>query len=103
MGEVVSAVVKELSCHDCAQYVCNDAAWHSRCCEKDGDCCEFKQSVCVEPALMAIYLDYITIVIRHFICAVCVFFKKKTNCFVNVTTGERFKRNFSPLRFNSLT
>ena len=40
MGEMLSAVVKELSCHDCARYVCNDAAWHSRCCEKEGDCCE---------------------------------------------------------------
>ena len=39
MGEVVSAVVKELSCHDMCLYVCNDATWHSRCCEKDGDCC----------------------------------------------------------------
>ena len=30
MGEVVSAVVKELSCHDCARYICNDASVHSR-------------------------------------------------------------------------
>ena len=34
MGEVISAVVKELSCH-----VCNGAAWHSRCCDQD-ECCE---------------------------------------------------------------
>ena len=39
MGEVLSAVVKELSCHDCARYVCNDAAWHSRCCGQE-ECCE---------------------------------------------------------------
>ena len=39
MGEVLSAVVKELSCHDCARYVCNDAAWHSRCCSQE-ECCE---------------------------------------------------------------
>ena len=38
MGEVVSAVVKELSCHDCARYVCNDASWHSRCCDQE-ECC----------------------------------------------------------------
>ncbi len=42
MGEMLSAVVKELSCHDCARYVCNDAAWHSRCCDHpDGECCEY--------------------------------------------------------------
>ena len=39
MGEILSAVVKELSCHDCARYVCNDAAWHSRCCGQE-ECCE---------------------------------------------------------------
>ena len=39
MGEVLSAVVKELSCHDCARYVCNDATWHSRCCSQE-ECCE---------------------------------------------------------------
>ena len=39
MGEMLSAVVKELPCHDCARYVCNDAAWHSRCCDRD-ECCE---------------------------------------------------------------
>ena len=39
MGEMLSAVVKELSCHDCAQYVCNDAAWHSTCCGQE-ECCE---------------------------------------------------------------
>ena len=39
MGEVVSAVVKELSCHDCARYVCNDASVHSRCCDSE-ECCE---------------------------------------------------------------
>ncbi len=39
MGEVLSAVVKELSCHDCAHDVCNDAAWHSRCCGQE-ECCE---------------------------------------------------------------
>ena len=39
MGEVLSAVVKELSCHDCACYVCNDAAWHSRRCGQE-ECCE---------------------------------------------------------------
>ena len=35
MGETLSTVVKELSCHDCARYVCNDAA----CCDRD-ECCE---------------------------------------------------------------
>ncbi len=39
MGETLSAVVRELSCHDCARYVCNDAVWHSRCCDRD-ECCE---------------------------------------------------------------
>ena len=39
MGEIVSAVVKELSCHDCARYVCNDASVHSRCCHSE-ECCE---------------------------------------------------------------
>ncbi len=39
MGEVISAVVKELSCHDIARYVCNDASAHSRCCDKE-ECCE---------------------------------------------------------------
>eukprot|EP00973_Karenia_brevis_P027665 3813106-Karenia_brevis.AAC.1 len=39
MGEVVSTVVKELSCHDCARYVCNDASVHSRCCDSE-ECCE---------------------------------------------------------------
>ena len=39
MGEVLSAVVKELSCHDCARYVCHDATWHSRCCSQE-ECCE---------------------------------------------------------------
>ena len=39
MGEVISAVVKELSCHDCARYVCNDAGVHSRCCDAE-ECCE---------------------------------------------------------------
>ena len=41
MGEALSAVIKELSCHDCARYVFNDASWHSRCCQKEGgDCCD---------------------------------------------------------------
>ena len=40
MGEVISALVKELSCHDCAKYVCNDASLHSKCCDKD-EFCEF--------------------------------------------------------------
>ena len=40
MGEVISALVKELSCHDCAKYVCNDATMHSKCCDKD-EFCEF--------------------------------------------------------------
>ena len=39
MGEMLSAVVKEPSCHDCVRYVCNDAAWHSRCCGQE-ECCE---------------------------------------------------------------
>ena len=39
MGEVISAIVKELSCHDCARYVCNDASAHSRCCDSE-ECCE---------------------------------------------------------------
>ena len=39
MGEMLSAVVKELSCHDCTRYVCIDAAWHSRCCGQE-ECCE---------------------------------------------------------------
>ena len=39
MGEILAAVVKELSCHDCTRYVCNDAAWHSRCCGQE-ECCE---------------------------------------------------------------
>ena len=39
MGEVVSTVVKELPCHDCARYVCNDASVHSRCCDSE-ECCE---------------------------------------------------------------
>ena len=39
MGEVISAVVKELSCHDCARFVCNDLSAHSRCCDKE-ECCE---------------------------------------------------------------
>ena len=39
MGEMLSAVVKELSCYDCARYVCNDAAWHSRGCGQE-ECCE---------------------------------------------------------------
>ena len=39
MGEMLSAVVKELSCHDCARYVCNDASAHSRCCNSE-ECCE---------------------------------------------------------------
>ena len=39
MGEVISAVVKELSCHDCARFVCNDLSAHSRCCD-DEECCE---------------------------------------------------------------
>ena len=38
MGETLSAVIKQLSCHDCARYVCNDAAMHSRCCDSD-ECC----------------------------------------------------------------
>ena len=38
MGEVIS--VKELSCHDCARYVCNDASLHSRCCDQE-ECCQF--------------------------------------------------------------
>jgi len=40
MGGVISALVKELSCHDCAKYVCNDASLHSKCCDKD-EFCEF--------------------------------------------------------------
>ena len=41
MGDVVSAVVKDLSCcRDCARFVCNDAAWHSRCCDSEDVCCE---------------------------------------------------------------
>ena len=39
MGEVLSTVVKELSCHDCARYILNDASLHSRFCDKD-ECCE---------------------------------------------------------------
>ena len=39
MGEVISAIVKELSCHDCARYVCNDASIHLRCCDRE-ECCE---------------------------------------------------------------
>ena len=39
MGEVISAIVKELSCHDCARYVANDATIHSRCCDRE-ECCE---------------------------------------------------------------
>ena len=40
MGEMISAIVKELSCHDCARYVCNDASAHSRCCDSE-ECCEW--------------------------------------------------------------
>ena len=40
MGEIISAIVKELSCRDCARYVCNDASWHSRCCVQEKECCE---------------------------------------------------------------
>ena len=39
MGEVISAIVKELSCHDCARYVCNEASVHSQCCDSE-ECCE---------------------------------------------------------------
>ena len=39
MGEMLSAVVRELSCHNCDRYVCNGATWHSRCCDQD-ECCE---------------------------------------------------------------
>ena len=39
MGDVISAIVKELSCHDCARYVANDATIHSRCCDRE-ECCE---------------------------------------------------------------
>ena len=39
MGEVISAVVEELSCHDCARFVCNDASVHSRCCDSE-ECCQ---------------------------------------------------------------
>ena len=40
MGGVISALVKQLSCNDCAKYVCNDASLHSKCCDKD-EFCEF--------------------------------------------------------------
>jgi hypothetical protein len=41
MGEIISAIVKDLSCcRDCARFVCNDASWHSRCCDQDGNVCE---------------------------------------------------------------
>jgi hypothetical protein len=39
VGEVISAVVKEPSCHDCARFVCNDLSAHSRCCDNE-ECCE---------------------------------------------------------------
>ena len=38
MGELISALVKQLSCNDCAKYVCNDASLHSKCCDKDEFC-----------------------------------------------------------------
>ena len=38
MGEAISAIVKELSCQECARHV--EIMWHSRCCEREGDCCE---------------------------------------------------------------
>ena len=40
MGEVISVIAKELSCHDCARYVLNDASLHSRCCDQE-ECCQF--------------------------------------------------------------
>ena len=42
MGEVLTALVKELSCcRDVARYVCNDASWSSKCCNVNSDdCCE---------------------------------------------------------------
>ena len=40
MGEVISVIAKELSCHDCARYVCNDASLHSRCCNQE-ECWQF--------------------------------------------------------------
>ncbi len=39
MGEVISAAVKELSCHDCVRFVCNVASVHSRCCDSE-ECCQ---------------------------------------------------------------
>jgi len=39
MGQVIAAIVKELSCHEMARYVCNDASVHSRYCDTE-ECCE---------------------------------------------------------------
>ncbi len=38
MGEVLGLIIKELSCHDCAQYVCNDLSMHSKCCDQTEWC-----------------------------------------------------------------
>ena len=37
MGDVAS-VIKNLSCSDCAKYVCNNASIHSQCCDEEDGC-----------------------------------------------------------------
>jgi len=34
----VAAVVKAISCTDCAKYVCNSTEAHSRCCNEEDAC-----------------------------------------------------------------
>ena len=37
MGEVAS-VIRNLSCTDCAKYVCNNASIRSQCCDEEDGC-----------------------------------------------------------------
>ena len=42
MGEVAN-VIKALSCHACAKYVCNSASIQSQCCDEEDACnCDVK-------------------------------------------------------------
>ena len=55
MGEVAS-VVRFLSCKDCARYVCNDASFHSQCCDENDVCnCDIETR---ETEIQESHIDY---------------------------------------------